>query len=105
MRRHVTILDPEMMMTYLWAFLVVTAILIGVAVIQRVRAAYLTEDDESEDVLATLRQAWEDGELDKAEFKRVEDSFAKPILTLSESVPPTKQVKKSDVGGSLRELD
>lgn len=107
MRRDVTILDPQMLTTFLLTFVIVTALLIGAAVIQKLRLHYFG-NDEPDDVLSSLREALEDGELDKVEFERVKDSVARAEAKgpeWSNPLDPVKPVKKSDVGGWPRERD
>jgi hypothetical protein len=56
-------------------FAAVTAILIGVAIIQRLRADLLGGESKPEDILAAMQQAHDAGELDDEEFKRVCESI------------------------------
>jgi len=70
--------DPDLLKYGLLIFGVVTAIFIGVAILQRVRAAYLGSDEGSDDLLEAIRDAHQAGELDDDEFRRVQEELGKP---------------------------
>jgi hypothetical protein len=97
-------LDPEFLTSFFWMFLLFTAVLIGATVIQRVRKLYF-ESDEPENLLETLHKAFEEGDLDKDEFKRVQASLERASAPQSVVDEVRLEAKMPDVGGSIPELD
>jgi len=73
MGRRVDLLDPDALKTALLAFALVCVIGIGVAILDRVRRATIKPEDDPRELLASLEEAHEAGEIDEAEFRRVRE--------------------------------
>ena len=96
--------DPELLTSFFWLFLLFTAVILGAAFIQRIRKLYF-ETDAPEDLLATLQKAFEEGDLDKDEFKRVQVSLEQSLAPQSLIDDDQVKIKKPVVDESIRELD
>ena len=72
------VFDPNLLWSGLLVFGLVTAILLGVAVIQLLRRVYLGPDENSGDLVQAIREAHLAGMMDDAEFQRVIEVLARP---------------------------
>ena len=97
-------IDPEFLTSFFWMFLLFTAVIIGATIIQRIRRLYF-ESDEPEDLLRTLHKAFEEGDLDKEEFRNVQISIERTSTPQSTVDEVRFVAKKPDVGGSIPEVD
>ena len=72
------VFDPNLLWAGLLVFGLVTAILLGVAVIQLLRRVYLGPDENSGDLVDAIREAHLAGMMDDAEVQRVMELLARP---------------------------
>lgn len=72
------VFDPNLLWAGLLVFGLVTAILLGVAVIQLLRRVYLEPDENSADLVEAIREAHLAGTLDDGEFRRVMEVLERP---------------------------
>ena len=72
------VFDPNLLWAGLLVFGLVTAILLGVAVIQLLRRVYLGPDENPGDLVEAIREAHLAGTMDDAEFRRVMEVLARP---------------------------
>jgi len=68
--------DPAALKTTLLVFFLVTSVAIGGAIISRYRKSITEPEDTPDNLLATLKDAYQEGELDATEFKRIQDVLA-----------------------------
>ncbi|MDB5350238.1 MAG: hypothetical protein JWN86_1485 [Planctomycetota bacterium] len=73
MGRPINFLDPAFLKTAFLIFAVVSAIGIGIAILDHVRRTMIAPEDGPVDLLATLEDAHEAGEIDDVEIARVRE--------------------------------
>ncbi len=71
--------DDRTLQTSLLVFFLATVLIIGGAIISRYRNQMTEDDDTPEKLHATLKEAFEEGELDTAEFRRVQEVLARKL--------------------------
>ena len=70
-------MDPARLQTALLVFAVVALLGIGMVILTRVRKMVHQPEAEPENLLESLQQAFEDGEMDEAEYRRVREVLEK----------------------------
>jgi len=74
MRAGVKTIDrAAMLQTALWLFALVSVLAIGAAILERIRRFMRETEDAPVDLLATLQDAFDDGEIDEDEFRRARE--------------------------------
>lgn len=77
MNARLNTIDPGLLKSALLVFFLLGAVGIGLAIISRIRRSIREPEDSPADLLSSLRDAYDAGDLDEAEFRRVRESLAR----------------------------